>query len=234
MTAEPLKRCSKCRVEKPLGEFHREARASDGRRPACKECVRESARRWHSENRDKSRENGRVQSRRRATNGRKAEDNRRRRTRLASRTPEQIAADRFRLRPTGLKKCRGGHWLPFEAFPVSRAEADGLNAKCRTCDHAGLLHSVLDRWEDADHWRDIYTSHDFEEVEHTLPVSSFGPGDGNPNDPLNLAPASVQTNRGSGGKHTKAPLDYVEELHGSGVIDWLLAGGVEIRELSAA
>jgi ribosomal protein L32 len=38
-SAEPARRCSKCHEDKPLEEFHRDARASDGRTTTCKKCV---------------------------------------------------------------------------------------------------------------------------------------------------------------------------------------------------
>jgi hypothetical protein len=38
-SAEPTRRCWKCHEEKPLDEFHRDARASDGRTTTCKKCV---------------------------------------------------------------------------------------------------------------------------------------------------------------------------------------------------
>lgn len=33
-----MKRCPKCRVTKPLEDFHRASRRGDGRQPYCKEC----------------------------------------------------------------------------------------------------------------------------------------------------------------------------------------------------
>ena len=47
------KTCTKCGVVKPLDDFHRDKRRPDGRRPDCKECVREYKRCYHEENRDK-------------------------------------------------------------------------------------------------------------------------------------------------------------------------------------
>jgi hypothetical protein len=38
-SAESTRRCSKCHQDKPLDEFHRDARASDGRTTTCKKCV---------------------------------------------------------------------------------------------------------------------------------------------------------------------------------------------------
>jgi hypothetical protein len=37
--AEPTRRCSRCHEDKPLDEFHRDARASGGRTTTCKKCV---------------------------------------------------------------------------------------------------------------------------------------------------------------------------------------------------
>ena len=47
------KTCTKCGVVKPLDGFHRDKTRAGGRRPECKECVREDLRRYYEENRDK-------------------------------------------------------------------------------------------------------------------------------------------------------------------------------------
>ena len=47
------KTCTKCGETKPLDDFHRNKTGAGGRRPDCKECVREYARRYYEENRDK-------------------------------------------------------------------------------------------------------------------------------------------------------------------------------------
>jgi hypothetical protein len=44
--SDDLKRCTKCREEKPRAEFSRDRSRKDGRYPQCKACVR----RWHQEN----------------------------------------------------------------------------------------------------------------------------------------------------------------------------------------
>lgn len=84
-----MKKCSKCKTEKPLEEFHKRKASKDGYRHDCKECskvtlktwrkanperdrerkrkwasenqekLRESSRKWASENRDKVRESAR-------------------------------------------------------------------------------------------------------------------------------------------------------------------------------
>jgi 5-methylcytosine-specific restriction endonuclease McrA len=59
-----MKRCTQCGVNKPLGEFYRCKRLSDGRTPECAACRRESTRlyrvanpdalkRWKAENPDR-------------------------------------------------------------------------------------------------------------------------------------------------------------------------------------
>ncbi len=46
MQAQPTKKCSKCGVEKPLGEFYADKRASDGLSSACQDCTRAAATAW--------------------------------------------------------------------------------------------------------------------------------------------------------------------------------------------
>ena len=53
------KTCTKCGETKPLDDFHRNKTGAGGRRPDCKECVREYKRRHYEENRDKVRERNR-------------------------------------------------------------------------------------------------------------------------------------------------------------------------------
>jgi hypothetical protein len=45
-SAEPMKRCTKCREEKPPTDFRRDRSRKDGRYPQCKACER----RWRQEN----------------------------------------------------------------------------------------------------------------------------------------------------------------------------------------
>ena len=47
------KTCTKCGETKSLDDFHRHKTGVGGRRPDCKECVREYSRRYYEENRDK-------------------------------------------------------------------------------------------------------------------------------------------------------------------------------------
>lgn len=47
-----LKNCSKCKVEKPLIEFHRHNTSKDGHVSTCKPCAIERAKSWYYENRE--------------------------------------------------------------------------------------------------------------------------------------------------------------------------------------
>lgn len=51
--------CSKCKEDKPLGEFGKNQRNKDGLNYSCKLCERERDRRYREENREKRRENDR-------------------------------------------------------------------------------------------------------------------------------------------------------------------------------
>ena len=50
------KKCTKCGEVKPLDLFYAHKSTKDGRGSQCKECVRESARKWKLENPEKARE----------------------------------------------------------------------------------------------------------------------------------------------------------------------------------
>jgi hypothetical protein len=53
-----MKCCSKCKVEKPLGEFFAEKRASDGRRSSCKTCFSKGSREYIKSHPEKSQQYG--------------------------------------------------------------------------------------------------------------------------------------------------------------------------------
>lgn len=54
------KRCTKCKIEKPLSDFHKNKRNKDGRKPRCKECRQEENKIYRENNLEKERERGRV------------------------------------------------------------------------------------------------------------------------------------------------------------------------------
>jgi hypothetical protein len=47
-----MKTCSKCKLEKPLNQFHIKSAHSTGRSPSCKECDCEQKRQYWTENKD--------------------------------------------------------------------------------------------------------------------------------------------------------------------------------------
>lgn len=51
-TMELAKRCGACREIKALTDFNRKASRADGRQEICRDCNRESSRRYYRENRD--------------------------------------------------------------------------------------------------------------------------------------------------------------------------------------
>lgn len=56
MSTEVVKRCTSCRKQKPLDDFHRDRRRKDERRSRCRDCDTAGARRYRLANRAKERE----------------------------------------------------------------------------------------------------------------------------------------------------------------------------------
>lgn len=52
-----VKRCTRCKVEKPVGEFHCRARAKDGLQPSCKACAHDAMVAWYQQNSEHHRAN---------------------------------------------------------------------------------------------------------------------------------------------------------------------------------
>ena len=50
------KKCSVCKIEKPLSEFYKDLRALDGKASECKKCHNEETIKWRIEHPEKSRE----------------------------------------------------------------------------------------------------------------------------------------------------------------------------------
>jgi hypothetical protein len=118
MPEPAYKRCSRCGEEKPLGEFHKSAKSTDGAAWNCKDCQREYAKkwaqdnpervtenrvRWRAENPDRVRELAqRNPERRSATAARWRQENRERKKATDEQweadNPERLAAKRDRLR----------------------------------------------------------------------------------------------------------------------------------------
>ena len=188
-----LKRCSTCHKHKPPHEFSKASRPSDGLVSRCKACYRDNdlARRSKEGFRQRKRETDRAY-----------------RTRLSMRSIEEIADDRLRLRPKGLKTCRAGHAGLVTDFAANRRSPDGLMDLCRDHDNLRLLKIALPRWEELDLWRCVYCDAAFEEVEHSIPLAQGGT-----DDPNNLVPSCVNCNRGPGGKHNQTPGQWRPEQH---------------------
>ncbi|WP_169053948.1 HNH endonuclease [Agromyces sp. H66] len=229
-----MKRCTRCGETKALDDFPRDKRRRDDRASSCRECdrerkaryraenadkVREQQARYRAENADKIRERSREYSRRRVASGRDAEDTRRKHARRAARSDAEIAADRARLRPDGLKRCRTCREpLPLAAFGDDRSRPDALRASCRDCAAARAarryLGVYLDDWERRDLWTCAYCGGPFSDVEHVEPVSLGGL-----DVPENTVPACWSCNRGPGGKHDRPLFDWRPDLYDL-VKDW--------------
>lgn len=65
-THSDTKICTKCGVEKGLGEFWVKRNSKDGRNPACKACVNEYHRAYREKNQEKTKEQSRAYKRRNA------------------------------------------------------------------------------------------------------------------------------------------------------------------------
>lgn len=49
-----MKTCTKCGESKPIDEFYADKRATDGKRPHCKSCVRQKNSEWYAKNTEKA------------------------------------------------------------------------------------------------------------------------------------------------------------------------------------
>ena len=50
------KKCSKCKIVKPITEFHKNARSKDGYKSACKKCRTKENKKWWKNNKEKEKE----------------------------------------------------------------------------------------------------------------------------------------------------------------------------------
>jgi len=51
------KRCKKCELDKPVGEYYRHKRSPDGLEYRCKACSRQASREWNRKNPERHKEN---------------------------------------------------------------------------------------------------------------------------------------------------------------------------------
>ena len=49
-----MKHCGRCKTDKPLEDFHRNAGSKDGRTTQCKVCARERSRQWNKDNKERA------------------------------------------------------------------------------------------------------------------------------------------------------------------------------------
>jgi len=149
--------CTACRTLTPVADLVRHAGQPGGYRFRCKADQR-------------------AIDRARVTSSTDAARHRTKRARYAARTEIEILADRARLRPDGLKRCRKcRESLPFDAFSVASARPDGLQLTCRICaDSRGHLAKVAVHTDDHDGYRCYLCDGPAEHVDHVVPLALGG------------------------------------------------------------
>lgn len=96
--------CSKCKVEKDVGEFHRDKTTKDGLRRRCKACVRVYDKAWREENKE-----------------RQQEYSQKRLTRTTPRTESEKVCTRCIVQKRASE------------FGTNVRARDGLNTRCKDC-----------------------------------------------------------------------------------------------------
>lgn len=117
------KTCSKCGVEKPLGEFSRHARCEDGRESRCKLCAKKYHATWHAAHMDEQK-------------AYKAgyRDEHRDEIRAYNAKYRAEHPDRVKTSNADWRQTRYG--LTPEQYDAMYAEQDG---RCKVCDHKRKL-----------------------------------------------------------------------------------------------
>lgn len=153
--------CTSCDELKLMADFSKDRSRADGKQPHCKACNtsrreadKDARKAWWKDNPDKYRAYKRAYK-----------------TKLLSRTDEQVLQDQRRLHPYGMKACRYGHAEKVTHFSVSKARSDGLQPECKLHANLRLVKSAIDVWEDLDLWSCIRCGAEFEHVDHSLPQS---------------------------------------------------------------
>lgn len=132
-----MKTCTACREPKPLDEFHRNKRSSDGRHSRCKPCAIAAVRASQRKNPEAKRATDRAWRERnpgawrewRATNaGKERERHRKQRERWSQQNAGRVLSDDMTKR---CPKC--GRTLPETDFYLKRNTASGLSPYCRGC-----------------------------------------------------------------------------------------------------
>ena len=203
----PEKKCPRCGLLKNFQLFHRNSSRRDGLSTWCRECNKDdylkkadSRRKSNNEryviNKDKYRARQREI---RSSTSTHRDRERKRLSDRATRTPAEVLADRLRLRPDGVKRCRKClDLLALEEFAPNISTADGLRSECRSCrrQQPSRLIKILDLGSRGLPPRCVYCSGPFEEVDHVMP-SVLGGQDLSGN----LVPSCRTCNRQKGATH---------------------------------
>jgi hypothetical protein len=103
-----LKTCTKCKRNKPLDEFAKSKRFKDGHSHWCKECAKESARKWREANPDRVKEQGKKRREMTSPEKRKEIDRRYATTRAVWKkaNPKKLRAYRAKYRQSNPDKAQ--------------------------------------------------------------------------------------------------------------------------------
>lgn len=179
------------RILEQKREYHtlnREAiREKDARYHAANRDARnEAAREWRVRNLEysRARDRDRYPARRDAS----LADMRARRLRLQTRTAEQKAADKLRLNPSGVKRCRQGHDAPLASFYADSSRSDALSLYCSEHYTRRSRDIIGEGWDCSVCFYCGTAMSEFH-VDHVVPVARGGA-----DDPRNYAPACPTCN----------------------------------------
>ena len=179
--------CTTCGTLTPVAGLGRDAAKPGGYQLRCRSCNAAACAAYSAANREALRAYHRarvasganaaaIRRWREANPGAAAADQRARAGRYSTRTEEQVLADRARLRPDGVKRCRKcREALPLDAFSVASARPDGLQQNCRTCaDPWGHLAMATVHTDDHDGYRCYLCDGPAEHVDHVWPLALGG------------------------------------------------------------
>lgn len=190
---DQLKTCRKCRTDKPLEEFSRDRRKSDGRRSRCKECVCAQNRAYYAEHAEERREYDkayyaanaeRVRARAKAYREANAEEVREKKRSYYAEHAEQ---EQKRVRDWEARNREAAEATAWATSYRIRARAAGFVPVVEKFTRAELIAY----WGNGE--RCIYCDGPFEELDHLYPVAL-----GAVHTVETCAPACVQCNRAGG------------------------------------
>ena len=215
-----MKMCTKCSVEKPPSEFHKNKSNKSGLSDWCKQCNNST---YTVQKKNKVRErywaNPQAARERQATTRDKTkhcQKEKQRRARYVLRSDEEIAAQRALLRPAGTKRCRKCLVdLDFSWFPANRGLPDGLRADCRDC--VKLSKRKIEKIADFKNRSlecCVYCGGAYEDIDHVLPTKLGGQDIRE-----NLVPSCSSCNKKKSAKH---PIEWLNTVFPNQNIDNLL------------